>query len=578
MDKGKIYFGTVNLSDLNSALTQCFLFIKEHCEKHKIASPRVLEVGCSTGYFSRFLRDNGFFVYGVEPATAEAARLGNVNAFFAGGVEAFLDSAESKAPPLFDVILFADVLEHLMDPARVLKGVADLLKPDGALVISVPNITHSSIRRMLEDGQWLYKQYGLLDETHRYFFSRHSLRKILARTGFGIECSYHVLASGTLHYAPAWLRGYEGELNEREHTFQIVVRASRPALRAEAFTPEAPPRNILFLSPDAGGPRAALRILHPLSVYCREVNGCIKVPENPLSQSLLWADIIVAHGEVSKFMLYIIRTAAALGISIVYDVDDPTCSDSAKIPTEYLLSIADKVTCPVEPLRERLGVYGRPIQLVPNVFCRRYELDMRKEHNEDSPCTFVVSAGEGLPDCALAGALRAFFDKYPGHSLVSIGEASASLEKAGLKPQKYAQCAPDEFSRILLGLTNGIGLIPLDDSFLSSCKSAIKFYHYSNCGIVSIASDFPPYNSEIVQGKTGLLVNNTLDGWTAALEELAFSCRKRRLLLARAIQHCRAQAAPGRAVAAWKEAFCSLLKPDARLRRQAADSSFAYLS
>ena len=85
----KDYYGKINFAIKNNSHTQTFLFLREHCSRKEILHPRVLEIGCSNGYFSAALRDNGVYVYGVEPYSDEALRRGRVDDFFAGTVEDF---------------------------------------------------------------------------------------------------------------------------------------------------------------------------------------------------------------------------------------------------------------------------------------------------------------------------------------------------------------------------------------------------------------------------------------------------------------------------------------------------------
>jgi SAM-dependent methyltransferase len=147
------------------------------------SNQRVLEVGCWSGHVTRHLADRGNQVVGVE-LDAEAARR----------AEAFADRvhvADIDRTPLsqlesgpFDVILFGDVLEHLHDPRRVLEDSVGLLAPDGRFVISIPNVSHIDARMMLLQGNWEYQPDGLLDRTHLRWFTRQSLRELLADVGF----------------------------------------------------------------------------------------------------------------------------------------------------------------------------------------------------------------------------------------------------------------------------------------------------------------------------------------------------------------------------------------------------------
>lgn len=144
---------------------------------------RVLEVGCAGGHVTRHLVDRGNEVVGIEldPDAAEHARQ------FATDVHvADLDhtAASSLVDGEFDVVLLGDVLEHLRDPATVLADVTSVLGPSGRLVVSVPNVAHIDVRLMLLAGEWHYQDVGVLDRTHLRWFTRESLRSLLAEVGF----------------------------------------------------------------------------------------------------------------------------------------------------------------------------------------------------------------------------------------------------------------------------------------------------------------------------------------------------------------------------------------------------------
>jgi methionine biosynthesis protein MetW len=151
---------------------------------------RVLDVGCATGYLAAELTRRGCTVDGVEvdPVAAEQARA-HCRAVVVGDLEAPFTHAEvgrmlAGARP--DVVVCADVLEHLRDPWAVLAWLKTLLAPGGRAVISVPNIAHWTARRALLRGRFDYADYGLFDRTHLRFFTRASVAELARRAGFAV--------------------------------------------------------------------------------------------------------------------------------------------------------------------------------------------------------------------------------------------------------------------------------------------------------------------------------------------------------------------------------------------------------
>ena len=87
----------------------------------------------------------------------------------------------------YDVVLAADVLEHVRDPERLLREMADRLGPAGALIASVPNFGHWYPRGRIAVGRFDYDQRGILDRTHLRFFTRRSFRRLAGRVGLDVR-------------------------------------------------------------------------------------------------------------------------------------------------------------------------------------------------------------------------------------------------------------------------------------------------------------------------------------------------------------------------------------------------------
>ncbi len=150
------------------------------------AAECILEIGCAAGETGRALKSRkDVFVAGVECMPEAAAKARAVlDDVVEGDIEA-LDLPYDKAS--FDCVLFADVLEHLIDPLAVLKKVKPLLKPGGTVVASLPNVQYYGLVHHLVEGNWTYQKEGILDETHLRFFTFREMETLFARAGFAIE-------------------------------------------------------------------------------------------------------------------------------------------------------------------------------------------------------------------------------------------------------------------------------------------------------------------------------------------------------------------------------------------------------
>jgi GT2 family glycosyltransferase/2-polyprenyl-3-methyl-5-hydroxy-6-metoxy-1,4-benzoquinol methylase len=145
---------------------------------------RVLDVGCATGYLDRVLVEHGCIVTGVEVNSEAAAQARRFCAEVINANIEQLDWERALGDKRFDVILFGDVLEHLIDPQRVLRNARDFLGPEGYVVASIPNVAHASLRLQLLQGVFQYRPLGLLDETHLRFFTSDSIKSMFDQAGF----------------------------------------------------------------------------------------------------------------------------------------------------------------------------------------------------------------------------------------------------------------------------------------------------------------------------------------------------------------------------------------------------------
>ncbi len=146
----------------------------------------MLDVGCGVGVNGREAKKKGAHVTGIEIVPESAARARKV---LDEVLEIDLTRDEAVATALagkkFDLILFGDVLEHMVDPARVLARILPHLEDDGRVLVSLPNVAAWPVRLGLLAGRFEYEQSGILDDTHVRFFTRSSAIRLLE--GAGLE-------------------------------------------------------------------------------------------------------------------------------------------------------------------------------------------------------------------------------------------------------------------------------------------------------------------------------------------------------------------------------------------------------
>lgn len=146
---------------------------------------RVLELGVGDASLTRRLHDAGTIIDGIEINSRAAGlaapycrtiRTGDLDQ-----IDALLDDRT------YDVVIAADVLEHLKRPQYVLSRLKPALREGGTLVVSLPNIANIYVRVNLLLGRFPTYRKGILDESHLHYYTLKAMRQLLQKTGWVIE-------------------------------------------------------------------------------------------------------------------------------------------------------------------------------------------------------------------------------------------------------------------------------------------------------------------------------------------------------------------------------------------------------
>lgn len=208
--------------------------VLRRCIRRLPPGRRLLDLGAAGGHLGRAVRDRCAYVAGVEPdpGVPEASREGyddwrRTDALNAG------DWAEP-----FDVVVCADVLEHLPDPERLLARIAGWLSSGGTLLASLPNVANLQVRGGLLFGRFEYAERGILDRTHLRFYTRRSARRLLEGAGFRVvaeeatampyELAFPALARGPWRRPVRAFAGASARLLPTLFGYQFVFEAVRP--------------------------------------------------------------------------------------------------------------------------------------------------------------------------------------------------------------------------------------------------------------------------------------------------------------------------------------------------------------
>ena len=166
--------------DLKSEQDSSHRAILEHLKGHPPG--KVLDVGCSSGLLSERIRALGHYVVGVDVADHPDVRA-RVDDFVVWDLDQGLPDLGGE----FDVVVAADVIEHVRHPDELLARCAQVLAPSGRIIVSTPNFGHWYARTRVLTGTFDYDRRGILDEGHVRLFGRRGLLRTIREAKLSVE-------------------------------------------------------------------------------------------------------------------------------------------------------------------------------------------------------------------------------------------------------------------------------------------------------------------------------------------------------------------------------------------------------
>lgn len=258
-----VYDYEVNLNG-DSAAARVINLVKPNC--------KVLEIGAGPGSITRHL--SGLKQCDVIALEVDESAIRKLKPHARCIIAADLnltnwtEQLANEAP--FDYVIAADVLEHVLDPLAVLKGMKSLLGPNGSVILSLPHVGHHAIIACLMDEDFGYRDSGLLDRTHIRFFGLKNIDKLYADAGLAIaEAQFVVYHPIETEFAEQWQK-LSSELkralsaNPYGHVFQVVSRAM-------VVANVATPIKLMEMPVENRGTHAATRVaLGPALAWARK--------------------------------------------------------------------------------------------------------------------------------------------------------------------------------------------------------------------------------------------------------------------------------------------------------------------
>jgi 2-polyprenyl-3-methyl-5-hydroxy-6-metoxy-1,4-benzoquinol methylase len=148
----------------------------------RIGRTPVLDVGAAQGFLGQLMQQDGAIIDAVEPHPLWAA---HARPYYRTVYASDIESADLPARR-YPVVVCADVLEHTVDPVRVLRRLLEAATPDATFIISLPNIAHIAARLLLLCGRFPQMDRGIFDRTHLHFYTRRTATDMLCAAGLEV--------------------------------------------------------------------------------------------------------------------------------------------------------------------------------------------------------------------------------------------------------------------------------------------------------------------------------------------------------------------------------------------------------
>lgn len=253
----------------------------------------------------------------------------------------------------------------------------------------------------------------------------------------------------------------------------------------------------------------------------------------------MWGDIFILQRGCNKEALAIANLIAGEKKFLIYEIDDLLTdmpefllghahSERNSFYIKKIIKKCNLVSTTNHTLGQKITVKNGNYFIIPNYAYPFHAPQAITDPDNKLLATLVIAASDSIRLDFLIPSLKSIQEKYRNTVIiVTIGAISNTVKNHGIKTESYEILEQDAFMQLIGSFINPIGILPLDDSEFSSCKSPIKYFDYTVAAIPTIASNVSPYKDVIRNNQTGILTENSSAAWIEAIEKLIQSFERR---------------------------------------------------
>jgi hypothetical protein len=470
---------------------------------------RIVEVGCAAGALGRVYKERypAAQYVGIEmnPQAAEQAAK-HLDRVVIGNAEHRPEGETAIEPGSVDVIVYGDVLEHLIDPWSLLARHAKWLTPRGQVLACIPNIQHWSVILELLQGQWRYQDSGLLDRTHLRFFTIDSIHSLIG--GAGLQLTDVHIRDGRNEAFPQFLemlRPAVTALNIAPSRFETLTGAYQYVVRAiPASTPM--PRRLLVQCALSPPPCDRVRVLEPsrfldaipgTRTHATGLNGIdLNFGQQGEEKVFVWQRAALSRDDVLRHQ----KALLARGYLIVGEMDDdPRHWPELAGNIELTLRSCHCLQTTTEPLAALLRSFTPEVAVFPNQLAH---LPPPRQYADHGVTTLFFGAWDREADWPqIMPALNRVLTKYPGGARIKVVHDRGFFDAVKTADKDWHPTCDFPIYCQILGSCD-IALLPLVPTPLNAMKSDLKFLESAAHGVAALASP-TVYDETIIDGVTG---------------------------------------------------------------------------